>query len=74
MEEGRGMETRNAHPQFRELVAQGLGAAELELRAAQRVWPPQWRRVRRVRERLEQLERVALKLLLGNREPPGDRR
>ncbi len=74
------METQHAHPWFRTIVAQGLGAAELELRTAQRAWPPQWRRIRRVRARLEKLERVAVRLLQGAARPrasvaaPGDRR
>ncbi len=47
----------------REVIANAIGSSERELRAAQRAWPPDGARVLRIRQRLEQLERIALALL-----------
>jgi hypothetical protein len=47
----------------REVIADAIGRAERELQAAQRAWPPDGRRVLRIRRRLDELERTALALL-----------
>jgi hypothetical protein len=47
----------------REVIADAIGRAERELQAAQRAWPPDGRRVLRIRRRLEELDRLAFALL-----------
>jgi hypothetical protein len=51
------------HRHSREAIADAIGRAERELRDAQRAWPPEGRRVLRIRRRLEELERIAFALL-----------